>query len=91
MSGDHHLSPVKRHPAPNPTRKRAYAGLPGLTLGSALRVVYGSNNVVVEVTDRGGTRAAGQFGNVVDLSRAAFARLEKPDMGSIRVKIIRLR
>ena len=47
--------------------------------------------MVVEVTDRGGTRAAGQFGNVVDLSRAAFVRLEKPDMGSIRVKIIRLR
>jgi rare lipoprotein A (peptidoglycan hydrolase) len=31
-----------------------------------------------------------QFGKVVDLSHAAFARLEKPAVGSIRVKIIRV-
>ena len=30
-----------------------------------------------------------QFGNVVDLSHAAFERLEKPAVGTIRVKIVR--
>ena len=58
-------------------------------LGSKLKVVYGHNSVLVEVTDRGGARAFMQFGNVVDLSHAAFARLEKPAVGSIRVKILR--
>ena len=59
-------------------------------LGSKLKVVYGSRSVLVEVTDRGGARAFLQFGRVVDLSHAVFARLEKPAVGSIRVKIIRL-
>ena len=58
-------------------------------LGSRLKVVYGRNSVLVEVTDRGGARAFMQFGKVVDLSHAAFARLEKPAVGSTRVKIIR--
>jgi rare lipoprotein A (peptidoglycan hydrolase) len=30
-----------------------------------------------------------QFGKTVDLSRAAFAQLAKPAVGTIRVKIIR--
>jgi rare lipoprotein A len=59
-------------------------------LGSRLRVVYGKKSVLVEVTDRGGARAFMQFGDVVDLSRAAFARLEKPAAGTIRVKITRV-
>jgi rare lipoprotein A len=59
-------------------------------LGSKLRLVYGSKSVVVEVTDRGGARARLQFGKVVDLSHAAFARLERPAVGSIRVRIARL-
>jgi rare lipoprotein A len=59
-------------------------------LGSKLKIVYGSKSVLVEVTDRGGARAFMQFGRVVDLSHAAFARLEKPAVGSIRVKIIRM-
>jgi rare lipoprotein A len=58
-------------------------------LGSRLKVVYGHKSVLVDVTDRGGVRAFMQFGKVVDLSRAAFAKLEKPAVGSIRVKIIR--
>ncbi len=58
-------------------------------LGSRLRVVYGHKSVLVDVTDRGGVRAFMQFGKVVDLSRAAFAKLEKPAVGSIRVQIIR--
>lgn len=58
-------------------------------LGSKLKVVYGNKSVEVEVTDRGGARAFMQFGKVVDLSHAAFARLEKPAVGTIRVKIIR--
>jgi rare lipoprotein A len=59
-------------------------------LGSKLRLAYGNHSVVVEVTDRGGARAHLQFGKVVDLSHAAFAMLEKPLVGSIRVKITRV-
>jgi rare lipoprotein A len=56
-------------------------------LGSKLKLVYRRKSVVVEVTDRGGARAFMQFGKVVDLSHAAFARLEKPSVGTIRVRI----
>jgi rare lipoprotein A len=59
-------------------------------LGSKLRLVYGHKSVLVEVTDRGGARAFMQFGKVVDLSHAAFARLEKPAVGTLRVKIHRV-
>jgi rare lipoprotein A len=59
-------------------------------LGTKLRLVYGSKSLVVEVTDRGGARAHLQFGKVVDLSHAAFARLERPAVGSIRVRITRV-
>ena len=56
-------------------------------LGTRLEVDYKNRNVIVEVTDRGGARAFMQFGKVVDLSRAAFAKLERPQTGTIRVKI----
>ena len=59
-------------------------------LGARLKVVYGNKNVVVEVTDRGGARAFLQFGKVVDLSHAAFERLARPSVGSIRVRIRRV-
>jgi rare lipoprotein A len=59
-------------------------------LGCKLKLVYGRKSVVVEVTDRGGARAFLQLGKVVDLSHAAFAKLEKPAVGTIRVKIARL-
>jgi rare lipoprotein A len=59
-------------------------------LGSKLKLIYGNKSVVVEVTDRGGVRAFMQFGKVVDLSHAAFARLEKPAVGTLRVKIKRV-
>jgi rare lipoprotein A len=59
-------------------------------LGCKLKLVYGNKSVVVEVTDRGGARAFMQFGKVVDLSHAAFARLERPAVGSIRVRIKRV-
>jgi hypothetical protein len=58
-------------------------------LGSKVRVAYKKKSVVVEVTDRGGARAVLQFGKVVDLSHAAFERLERPSVGSIRVRITR--
>ncbi|MGD1083527.1 MAG: septal ring lytic transglycosylase RlpA family protein [Verrucomicrobiota bacterium] len=58
-------------------------------LGSKLKIVYGNKSVRVEVTDKGGKRAFLQFGKVVDLSHAAFARLAKPEVGSIRVTIRR--
>jgi rare lipoprotein A len=56
-------------------------------LGSKLKLSYGNKSVIVEVTDRGGARAFMQFGKVVDLSHAAFAKLAKPEVGSLRVKI----
>jgi rare lipoprotein A len=59
-------------------------------LGTKLKVDYGNKSVRVEVTDRGGVRAFMQFGKVLDLSHAAFARLEKPAAGSIRVTIRRV-
>jgi rare lipoprotein A len=59
-------------------------------LGTKLKLSYGNKSVVVEVTDRGGVRAFMQFGKVVDLSHAAFAKLEKPAVGTLRVKIKRL-
>lgn len=58
-------------------------------LGSRLKIVYRRKSVLVEVTDRGGVRAFMQFGKTVDLSRAAFAQLAKPAVGTLRVKIIR--
>jgi rare lipoprotein A len=58
-------------------------------LGARLKVVYKGKSVQVEVTDRGGDRAFLQFGQALDLSRAAFARLENPAVGTIRVKITR--
>jgi len=59
-------------------------------LGSRLEVTYGKRSVRVEVTDRGGAKAFMQFGKTVDLTRAAFARLGRPEVGSIRVKIKRV-
>jgi rare lipoprotein A len=59
-------------------------------LGTKLEIFYGKKSVRVEVTDRGGARAFMQFGKVVDLSRAAFTKLEKPQIGTLRVKIQRL-
>jgi rare lipoprotein A len=59
-------------------------------LGSKLRLAYRNKSVSVEVTDRGGSRAFLQFGKVVDLSHAAFERLESPSVGSIRVRIVRV-
>jgi rare lipoprotein A len=58
-------------------------------LGTRLKIVYGNKSVQVEVTDHGGKRAFMQLGKAVDLSRAAFARLAKPEVGSLRVTIRR--
>jgi rare lipoprotein A len=58
-------------------------------LGSRLKISYQGKSVHVEVTDRGGKRAFMQFGKVVDLTHAAFSKLEKPAVGSIRVSISR--
>ena len=59
-------------------------------LGSRLRIVYREKSVVVEVTDRGGARAFMQFGKVIDLTHAAFAKLEKPSVGTVRIRITRV-
>ena len=58
-------------------------------LGTRLKVAYAGKSVQVEVTDRGGKKAFMQFGKALDLSKGAFAKLEKTDVGSIRVKITR--
>jgi rare lipoprotein A len=57
--------------------------------GSRLKVVYRDKSVHVEVTDRGGKKAFMQFGKALDLSKGAFAKLEKPEVGSIRITITR--
>ena len=56
-------------------------------LGTKLKLSHDDKSVVVVVTDRGGDPAFLQFGKTIDLTRAAFARLEDPKEGSVHVKI----
>jgi rare lipoprotein A len=58
-------------------------------LGTRLKIAHGGKSVHVEVTDRGGKKAFLQFGKAIDLSKGAFAKLENPNVGSIRIKITR--
>lgn len=53
-----------------------------LPLGARARVTAGKRSVVVMVTDRGGFR---KYGRIIDLSRAAFARLAPTGQGIVRV------
>ena len=56
-------------------------------LGTKLIVTHGDRSVVVEVTDRGPAKRLVKEGRVIDLSRAAFAKLDSPSVGLIDVTI----
>lgn len=55
-------------------------------LGTRLRVAHGSRTVVVTVTDRGPARRLLRT-RQLDLSRAAFAALAKPELGLLPVTV----
>jgi rare lipoprotein A len=56
-------------------------------LGAVLRVSSGGRTVDVRVTDRGPARRLVRRGRVIDLSRAAFARLAPLERGVIEVNV----
>jgi rare lipoprotein A len=57
-------------------------------LGTQIRVTHRQRSVVVTVTDRGPNRRYPD--RIVDLSRAAFARLAHPDVGLIEVTAVQV-
>lgn len=56
-------------------------------LGTRLLVTHGERSVVVLLTDRGPARKLRARGRVLDLSRAAFARLAPLEAGVIEVAV----
>jgi rare lipoprotein A len=65
-------------------------------LGSRVKVSLNApgktpREVTVKITDRGPAKDLVRDGRIIDLSHAAFARLESPDLGLIRVSVRRLR
>ncbi len=44
-------------------------------------------SIVVRITDRGPARRLVGEGRIIDLGRAAFARLASPELGLVRVQI----
>lgn len=56
-------------------------------LGTRLLVTHGERSVVVLLTDRGPARKLRARGRVLDLSRAAFARLAPLSAGVIEVRV----
>jgi rare lipoprotein A len=59
--------------------------------GTRLHIRHEGRYVVVVVTDRGPAKNLVRQGRIIDLSRAAFARLAPLGQGLIRVKLTRLR
>lgn len=59
-----------------------------LPLGSNARVTTGKRSVVVKITDTGGF---GKYGRIIDLSKAAFAKLAPTKQGIAEVCVTRLR
>ena len=59
-----------------------------LPLGSNARITAGKRSVVVKITDTGGF---GKYGRIIDLSKAAFAKLASTSKGVIRVCVTRVR
>lgn len=53
-----------------------------LPLGARARVTAGKRSVVVRITDRGGF---GKYGRIIDLSKAAFAKLAPTGQGIVWV------
>jgi rare lipoprotein A len=63
-------------------------------LGTRVRVWLveseGATFVDVTITDRGPARRLVQQGRIIDLGRAAFAKLAYPDRGLVRVRVEQL-
>jgi len=59
-----------------------------LPLGSNARVTAGKRSVVVKITDTGGF---GKYGRIIDLSKAALAKLAPTRQGIAKVCVTRLR
>lgn len=57
-----------------------------LPLGSKARVTAGKRSVVVRITDTGGF---GKYGRIIDLSKAAFAKLAPTGQGIVKVCVER--
>jgi len=60
-------------------------------LGTKLKIIHSEKSIVVEITDRGGARGFFQLGKTIDLSRGAFSHLAQPEVGSIKIKIARVK
>lgn len=58
-----------------------------LPLGSRAKVTAGKRSVVVKITDTGGF---GKYGRIIDLSKAAFAKLAPVGQGLVQVCVQRL-
>ena len=59
--------------------------------GTLLEVSYGGRKVRVRVTDRGPAMKYYRKGRKLDLSKAAFGKLEKTEKGIITVKVIKVK
>ncbi len=59
--------------------------------GTLLEVSYGGRKVRVRVTDRGPSMKYYRKGRKLDLSKAAFGKLEKTEKGIITVKVIKVK
>lgn len=55
--------------------------------GTRVRVSHAGRSVAVEITDRGPAERLVRQGRIIDLSQAAFARLEDLDRGLIEVRV----
>ena len=56
-------------------------------LGTKVVVTHEDKSVVVEITDRGPAKSLLKKGRIIDLSRAAFAKLADLDLGVIDVTV----
>jgi len=58
-------------------------------LGTKVVVTHEDKSVIVEITDRGPAKSLLKKGRIIDLSRAAFAKLADLDLGVIDVTVRR--
>lgn len=56
-------------------------------MGTRVQVSHGRRSVTVEITDRGPAKHLVREGRIIDLSEAAFARLNHLDHGLIEVRV----
>jgi rare lipoprotein A len=58
-------------------------------IGTKVVVTHEDKSVIVEITDRGPAKSLLKKGRIIDLSRAAFAKLADLDLGIIDVTVRR--